>query len=141
MPFCISLPPPKSARPGVLGEQRDAKVSAPAAEPEDGTRSRRRSAAAEAEEDEHDLYCLCQQPYNVDTAMISCDSCEEWYHLKCMGLTQSATRTIKKYMCPLCDALRGNKVPLEAALSKTRRTRYAPPGPPKLRSDSCVAAI
>lgn len=65
---------------------------------------RRRTAAAKAlqqheedeqvdeevyDENEHELYCVCQQPYNVDTAMIECDLCNEWYHLKCMGLTQA----------------------------------------------------
>ena len=40
-------------------------------------------------ENEHELFCVCQQPYNVDTAMIECDLCNEWYHLKCMGLTQA----------------------------------------------------
>ena len=80
---------------------------------------------AEYEEDERDLYCVCQQPYNVDTAMISCDACEEWFHCRCIGLTQSAARTIKKYLCPLCAALRGNDRELEAALARTRRTRYA----------------
>ncbi len=40
-------------------------------------------------ENENELFCVCQQPYNVDTAMISCDSCSEWYHLRCVGLTQA----------------------------------------------------
>ena len=40
-------------------------------------------------ENESELFCVCQQPYNVDTAMISCDGCAEWYHLRCVGLTQA----------------------------------------------------
>ena len=40
-------------------------------------------------ENENELFCVCQQPYNVDTAMISCDGCSEWYHLRCVGLTQA----------------------------------------------------
>ena len=57
-----------------------------------------RAAAAELEEapggveifneNENALYCVCQQPYNVDTSMIECDSCHEWYHVKCVGLSQ-----------------------------------------------------
>ena len=39
-------------------------------------------------ENENTLYCVCQQPYNVDTSMIECDSCHEWYHVKCVGLSQ-----------------------------------------------------
>ena len=37
---------------------------------------------------------MCQQPYNVDTAMIECDLCNEWYHLKCIGLTQVRASSI-----------------------------------------------
>lgn len=77
----------------------------------------------DGEEDERDLYCVCQQPYNVDTAMISCDDCEEWYHCRCIGISQTTARSIKKYVCPLCLALRGNGRELEQALSRTRRTR------------------
>ena len=59
---------------------------------------RRRTATAKAlnsgdadevfDENEHELFCVCQQPYNADTAMIECDACGEWYHMKCVGLTQ-----------------------------------------------------
>eukprot|EP00884_Botryococcus_braunii_P010330 jgi/Botrbrau1/19299/Bobra.0073s0042.1 len=111
-------------------DEREKKAAAAAAAAaaaegsEQGPNSRRHSGAGDdSDEDEHDLYCLCQQPYNVDTAMVKCDACTEWFHLKCMGLTQSAARSIKKYNCPLCEALRGNKQALETALAKTRRTR------------------
>lgn len=56
----------------------------------DGGRS-----AAEYEENEQELFCVCQQPYNVDTAMIECDACAEWYHLKCVGLTQVRRRSLR----------------------------------------------
>ncbi len=70
------------------------------------------------EENEQELLCVCQQPYNVDTAMISCDVCEDWYHLRCVGMTQTAAKSMKKYTCPVCVALKGNAEPLEAALAK-----------------------
>ncbi len=69
----------------------------PEATPSDGRRRRTAKALQQAEgspdeevyvENEHELFCVCQQPYNIDTAMIECDLCNEWYHLKCMGLTQ-----------------------------------------------------
>ena len=71
---------------------------------------------AEYEENEQELLCVCQQPYNVDTAMISCDVCEDWYHLRCVGVTQTAAKSMKKYTCSVCLALKGNAEPLEAAL-------------------------
>ncbi len=70
------------------------------------------------EENEQELLCVCQQPYNVDTAMISCDVCEDWYHLRCVGMTQTAAKSMKKYTCPVCAALKGNAEPLDAALAK-----------------------
>lgn len=70
------------------------------------------------EENEQELLCVCQQPYNVDTAMISCDVCEDWYHLRCVGMTQAAAKSMKKYTCPVCMALKGNVEPLDAALVK-----------------------
>lgn len=42
----------------------------------------------EYEEDENRLLCVCQQPYSADSAMVSCDTCGEWFHLRCVGLTQ-----------------------------------------------------
>lgn len=73
---------------------------------------------AAQEDSEQDLLCVCQQPYNVDTAMISCDVCEDWYHLRCLGMTQAAAKSMKKYTCPVCLALKGNSDPLQAALAK-----------------------
>lgn len=74
------------------------------------------------EENEQELLCVCQQPYNVDTAMVSCDVCEDWYHLRCVGVTQTAAKSMKKYVCPVCTALKGNAEPLEAALAKVPRS-------------------
>ena len=64
------------------------------------------------EEDERELYCLCQQPYNVDTSMISCDLCGEWYHMRCVGVTQTQARSLRKYSCPICAAVRVRQLKL-----------------------------
>jgi hypothetical protein len=93
-------------------------------------------------ENERELFCVCQQPYNVDTAMISCDACAEWYHLRCVGLTQATARTLRRYACPLCAALRGEPHQLDAAVGRTRRTRRAPapaPRPARARLARCTA--
>ena len=34
---------------------------------------------------EIELFCSCQMPETYDD-MIECDTCEDWYHLKCVGL-------------------------------------------------------
>lgn len=84
---------------------------------------RRPGPGPDGEEDERELYCLCQQPYNVDTSMISCDLCGEWYHMRCVGVTQTQARSLRKYSCPICAAVRNVMEPLEYALGKLRRTR------------------
>lgn len=56
--------------------------------------------------------------------MISCDNCEEWYHCSCISISPATARSIKKYTCPLCLAIRGNPKELEWALLRTRRTKY-----------------
>jgi hypothetical protein len=84
---------------------------------------RRPGPGPDGEEDERELYCLCQQPYNVDTSMISCDLCGEWYHMRCVGVTQTQARSLRKYSCPICAGVRNVMEPLEYALGKLRRTR------------------
>ncbi|CAL8461880.1 g1411 [Coccomyxa elongata] len=115
-------------------QKRAATPSTPTPEtaPSDGRRRRTAKALQQEEgspeeevyvENEHELFCVCQQPYNIDTAMIECDLCNEWYHLKCMGLTQGAAKQLKRYSCPLCMALKNQPHDLDAAISRTRRTR------------------
>ena len=55
----------------------------------------------EYEEDENRLLCVCQQPYSADSAMVSCDSCGEWFHLRCVGLTQVCQSTMLN--CNHCE--------------------------------------
>ena len=33
------------------------------------------------------LYCVCQKPYTGEF-MIRCEECKEWYHGKCVKVTQ-----------------------------------------------------
>ena len=91
------------------------------------------------EDNDQDLLCVCQQPYNVDTAMISCDVCEDWYHLRCVGMTQAAAKSMKKYTCPVCLALKGNSDPLQAALAKVSSSCTTLTG--NLCSFSSIASI
>ena len=45
-------------------------------------------------------YCLCRQAYHGE--MIGCDTCEEWYHFQCVGLSSNAAEKCAKYMCIRC---------------------------------------
>ncbi|XP_052241831.1 death-inducer obliterator 1-like isoform X2 [Dreissena polymorpha] len=56
-------------------------------------------------EDPTQLYCICRQPHN-QRFMICCDKCEEWFHGKCVGITQARGAEMAKnneeYVCPQC---------------------------------------
>ena len=48
-------------------------------------------------------YCLCRNLYFG--TMIGCDTCEEWYHVQCVGLNtqQSNLSSRSKYVCIRCS--------------------------------------
>ena len=41
-----------------------------------------------SEDDPDRLWCICKKPHN-NRFMICCDSCEDWFHGKCVGITKS----------------------------------------------------
>ena len=49
------------------------------------------------------VYCICSKP-DTGGFMIQCDSCLEWYHGPCIGVTPRVGKKIDKYKCPLCSA-------------------------------------
>uniref|UniRef100_A0A7N0TVC5 Uncharacterized protein n=1 Tax=Kalanchoe fedtschenkoi TaxID=63787 RepID=A0A7N0TVC5_KALFE len=48
------------------------------------------------------VYCSCEKPYNPDLKMIQCERCYEWYHIKCIGLTEEEVESIGDYICDPC---------------------------------------
>jgi COMPASS component SPP1 len=50
------------------------------------------------------VFCICRKGDN-HTWMIGCDGgCEDWFHGKCVGVSQSNGELIDKYICPNCEA-------------------------------------
>ena len=77
----------------------------------------------EGEGSQQQLYCICLQPHENDT-YISCDTCNDWYHLKCVGLNNSQVKTMKRWVCPVCCAVRGDGEGLAASAERLHRTRH-----------------
>ena len=48
------------------------------------------------------LYCHCRGP-DTGSLMIQCERCLEWYHGVCVGLSAKQAKSIKAYVCSLCQ--------------------------------------
>ena len=72
-----------------------------------------------SEDDPERLWCICQQPHN-NRFMICCDSCLDWYHGKCVGITKKMGKEMEEvgneWRCPTCR----KKEKMEAASEKTK---------------------
>ncbi|GAX11534.1 hypothetical protein FisN_22Lh226 [Fistulifera solaris] len=52
-------------------------------------------------------YCICRRPY--EGFMIGCDDCGEWFHVGCVGVTETKANKVDKYTCVRCSALQSYK--------------------------------
>jgi hypothetical protein len=53
-------------------------------------------------EEEEELYCICRMPNDCTRSMIQCDSCEEWFHFRCVGVDESGIDDNFLYVCSKC---------------------------------------
>ena len=57
-------------------------------------------------EKEQEMYCLCGKPMkDDDPGVIGCDFCEEWFHAKCLRMSDAGLKRAlqsKKWRCPKC---------------------------------------
>jgi hypothetical protein len=67
------------------------------------------------------IYCVCQLPYD-GRQMIGCDTCDEWFHLVCIGMsdTRATAMANQKYHCWRC--VRDSGVELERRRHKSCRS-------------------
>lgn len=56
------------------------------------------------------LWCICKQPHN-NRFMICCDSCEDWFHGKCVNVTKAMGQEMEEkgieWRCPSCVKKKG----------------------------------
>ncbi|KAJ3293805.1 hypothetical protein HK104_004174 [Borealophlyctis nickersoniae] len=65
------------------------------------------SAAKNAIEDNMEkLSCYCQSRYS-DEFYIQCDACDEWFHGRCVGITEDEAEGVDKWFCRGCVASHG----------------------------------
>ncbi|KAE8211326.1 hypothetical protein CF327_g4899 [Tilletia walkeri] len=57
--------------------------------------------ADDADEDEA-LYCVCKKK-DDGSPMVECALCEDWFHLRCVGLSKRAVDRLESYTCPPCS--------------------------------------
>ncbi|KAL6040273.1 CXXC-type zinc finger protein 1 [Balamuthia mandrillaris] len=74
----------------------------------------------EEEEDANALYCICRRPYDADLFMIACDGCDEWYHGTCVNISEKEAKSLKTYLCPLCQK---KKMKKERAAKERRQKK------------------
>lgn len=50
-----------------------------------------------------ELYCLCKTPYDDTQFYIGCDRCQDWFHGRCVGVSQVEANHMDVYICPNCE--------------------------------------
>lgn len=51
---------------------------------------------------EQDVFCICKRP-DDGSWMIACEKCDEWFHGRCIGLTQAEGELAVLYYCDECQ--------------------------------------
>lgn len=49
-----------------------------------------------------ELYCTCGLPYDDTRFMLGCDSCDNWFHCTCLGLTEEQAQRLSPFFCNKC---------------------------------------
>eukprot|EP00053_Salpingoeca_punica_P016602 m.157467 g.157467 ORF g.157467 m.157467 type:complete len:369 (+) comp17005_c3_seq3:2150-3256(+) len=55
-----------------------------------------------ARTDEEEVFCICRKPFDGKAFMIQCETCDEWYHGSCVGVTKKQAKDIEAYKCARC---------------------------------------
>ena len=87
-------------RYGTPASSRASKTPAPRNRKQDSmTPQRSSSVTNEDDDDEGGTFCICRGPDN-HTWMIACDGpCEDWFHGRCINMTEKEGDLIEKYFC------------------------------------------
>jgi hypothetical protein len=58
--------------------------------------------------DDNDENCnticeICEKIYYPGEFWIACDTCDKWFHGKCVKISKAKSKKIGLYKCPLCN--------------------------------------
>ncbi|KAF7647758.1 hypothetical protein LDENG_00167220 [Lucifuga dentata] len=70
-------------------------------EEEEGGRGQEAGGEVTMETPSAPVYCICRRP-DINCFMIGCDSCSEWFHGGCIGVSEKAAKAIRVWFCPSC---------------------------------------
>ncbi|PIL25119.1 transcription factor [Ganoderma sinense ZZ0214-1] len=54
-------------------------------------------------------YCLCKKA-DDGSPMIHCSTCKDWYHFRCVDLSERDAEEIQSYVCPACHEKTGARI-------------------------------
>ena len=94
-----------SPRTGTPATSRASGTPAPKKGKQESATPTRSSSVVNPEDDEDDgepeLFCICRKP-DDHTVMIGCDGpCEDWFHTRCVNMTNEKVALISKWYCML----------------------------------------
>lgn len=79
------------------------------------------AAPGEEEEEEEDdaLYCICKRRQDdIEGGMIACDRCDQWYHYRCMEITEDDAELVDRFVCPPCHEFTPERTTYKAACAR-----------------------
>lgn len=99
---------PSTQRNGTPASRRASNTPVPRNRKQDSVTPARSSSVAYAPDDEEvseeedtEAYCICRKP-DDHTLMIGCDGpCEDWFHVRCVGMDSLKAKLIFKWYCKL----------------------------------------
>lgn len=74
---------------------------------------------AEGDEGAEAVYCVCRA--NGEEKMVACDTCNEWFHLECIGLSEKLANQIPQFVCSACMKRKRVQVPYTLSLDSVER--------------------
>jgi hypothetical protein len=95
----------------------------------------------EEEKQQQQVFCVCRGPEKG--FMIQCSLCDEWYHGKCVKITETQAKKIREYVCDPCaesgaatSPSKKRKIEEEEELKPQKRPRKRRTLPKKLSNNT-----